>query len=94
MEWEYGWEGFLDASSRTIIFVTGEIENVGSAYAEEFDMECQLLAEDSSVIASSRRRLRSFDENEEQLFYYKFVPDESEADRIDDVAVEGTFPDE
>lgn len=92
VEWEFTWEGFVGAGFQPAIIVTGEIENIGSAYVEEVDLECQLLAEDGSVINSRSRPLRHIEENEEQLFYWKFRPSEEEADQISEVEIEASFP--
>jgi hypothetical protein len=94
MEWEYEWEGFIGIGIQPAIIVTGEIENIGDAYAEEFSIDCQLLADDGSIINSRKRNLRYFEENEEQLFYYKFRLDEDEAEQVEEVNIEGSFPDQ
>lgn len=94
MEWEYEWEGFVGTGFQPATIVTGEIENVGTGYAEEFELECQLLAEDQSIIESRTRRLRYFETNEEQLFYYRFRPSEEETEDLEEVEVKGSFPNE
>lgn len=94
MEWEYEWEGFVGAGFQPALIVTGEIEDVGSGYADEFDLDWQVLAEDGSIIQSRERRLRSIEENEEQLFYWMFRLDEEETEQVEEVEVEGTFPEQ
>ena len=92
MEWEYEWEGFVGTGYQPATIVTGEIENVGTGYAEEFELDCQLLAEDQSIIDSRFRTLRYFETNEEQLFYYKFRPSEEEIEDLEEVEIEGSYP--
>lgn len=94
LEWEYEWEGFIGTGYQPAIIVTGEAENVGSAYADEFDLDCQLLAKDGSVIDSREQTLRHIEQTEEQLFYWKFRPDEEEAKQVESVEIEGNFPDQ
>lgn len=92
MEWEYEWEGFIGSGFNPAIIITGEIENVGDGYAEEFDIECQLLADDGSIIDSRRRTLRAIEPNEEQLFYYKFRPSRGDAEAFEEAEIIGEFP--
>lgn len=92
VEWEYTWEGFVGSGYQPAVIVTGEVENIGDVYVEEIDLDCQILAEDGSMIDSRNRTLRYIETNEEQLFYWKFRPDESEAEQVDEVEIEGTYP--
>lgn len=94
MEWEYEWEGFVGVGFQPTIIVTGEIENVGEGYAELFELECQILADDGSMLNSRKRRLRHIEISEEQLFHWIFSLSEDEANQFDTVEVKGSFPDQ
>lgn len=91
MEWEYEWEAFW-GNFQPMVIVTGGMENIGSAYAEEFELECRLLADDKSIIDSRKRVLRQIEEHEEKLFYYKFRTNEEETKSVNEVEFEGSFP--
>lgn len=92
MEWQTSWKGYLDGSGNVVLVVTGEAENVGGQKAEEIKLTCQVQGTDGSTIAEKWRKLRDIEPAEEQLFYFTFQLTTAEARRVDDVQVDGEFP--
>lgn len=92
MEWEYQYESFVGGGFQPVIFVTGEIENVGDAPAEEFELTAELLNATGNALDSRRKMIRSVDPNEEQMFHYRFNVSGADVDRVEEVEVTGEFP--
>lgn len=86
VRFEYRYRGYIRSELQPAIVVTGTIRNQGTG-SPTFELECELVRADESLISRQATTIEDLSPSEKQLFHFIFDITGQEAEGFNDVRV-------